>query len=373
MKKKKWHPKKQPKLSKAKKLEVPPPLRPAASALHSTYRGLITADASQTDAALRAALHWYDKLVAFISFRGPLSPGALAVRSESIDARALGINSSGVGDKIDYYKLAILSMEQFAQETGVQVPKIAKYLKEGEHKQTRIASIDQQLSNKYASILTLLVEALQPLTYDQRDVKIKIGTIKDPILLDPEAALIILRKDVAKKFSVILRHKGLLALFIEVIEPFSRLAAMFPARTLVGDKEGRYHTDREKQIVAIGSMLRTFAKYCMSEKAPKRLAKAEVIRMPSPSSNKGKGGFGQREKETITGLYAVNGGMGKLVIALGDGLWHEVAALATLIAPTSLESRLEALKRQGRAWDDKWLIEYQGDKVRMIFPEKDSA
>lgn len=357
-----------------KKVKVPKVVaidapRPKIADLRAVYAGLITANDTQMDAALRYALQWFDRAVAYVRQDG-LDDAQADGLAAALAFRRKGIQTAKVSEKINYYKDAIGCYQLLAQSGGLQVPLLDEYISVVDASHSKLKEVEDRLGSKYATVLATLTKAMRYALPDGRLVEYKIAPIKVPYFLDPELGVITISRIQAKRWQLILRTKGLVALLEAVWEPVTRISGLEPERDDRQRSTGKLVHSPALQLKAVSRLFQQFVAYGLSDDAPNKLLKKPVSKV-AIEKRKG-GGFGKREYDTILKIAVKPSAMYTVIMKLGDEQWHEKSELAALIAPTSLDGRLIPLKRISGEMKT-FVIEETGSQIRMLLNQEEEG
>lgn len=369
-KKKKWKPKKPIKPPKPPK--VVKVARPRVSELRKVYKSLITEDASQRVAALFTAIHWFDAVAgdeeqtSYLRFKtkNTFTPVQLALKEKFLSHWESARDAEKNEQKIQWLVMAIGSVEKLLLSVKVKCPPIGKFIEIAELRQERLDEEAKRLMEKYTKVLTIL-EFIQPRMPNGRLVKMKVGAIKEPMIVDVEAETIVFSSATAREMYRLLRRKGLLPLFKEVSEPLSRIASYEIERNLNGTPTGRKVVNKDLQFRTLYQLWDNFEKFAMTEDAPKRLVKKPRDYAPT-RAHAPVGGFGKRE--VVAGHYAVGSTGANIVTLMLDYAWHEKEEIEKLIPAgdgKGFEGRIKSMKRRGEKWQ-VFKVENKGTKFRLI-------
>jgi hypothetical protein len=358
VKKKKWKPQKAAKLPTVDKGARPQ--RPRAEKLKTIYSGLITNSESQFVAALTEAIHWYDDMVRYAEWRAPLTEKQNGVLLEARVFHTAGIEEATNQGKIRQFRQAIDKFQTLGRLLFSWVPGIERYLAVAAEHLEGLNEIEKRFMARYATVMVALERGFKPTTLDGRPVKLKVGVLKDPLILDAENATITFDRKEAKKLYKIMATEGLFSVAVEAYEPLARLQATLLEKGKNGKLTGRKIIEPSTKNWATDVLWHNLLQYALSEEGPRRFVKRKYTVTTGNGTR-----LGSNRAKDPTGQYMADSSIGKLTTTLWDGEWHEISELAKMIAPTDAHSRLEAIHKKGKELG-QWQLEYQADKVRLV-------
>lgn len=349
---------------KVKLVKAPTPDKvklPSTKELRLLYEGMVTADEGHLVAALVSAIHWYEKAMDWVLYKmeGHPSTQQSTDRGQFRILWARGVASKTNVEKIEAYQQALHYGERILRTLKVKVPPIKDVVSAIEAQQQRLVDYEAKLRQKFDYILTVLEEALQPMNSEGTWIKLKVGKIKDPMIMDPQLTTLSFRKDQVKAMNLMMRKEGIWPVVLQVSEPLARMASMEP-----GSVAGKREVNHRMMVAKLFALWRVFQTWAQKPGAPKRLIKQDI---PKPKVQRKPpqhvpGFHGKRDK--VMGMYLKTSAMGRLLETLQDGQFHSEDDLQKLIYPTKLQSRLPWLDRHGRE-SGYWTMERVGGEVRL--------
>jgi hypothetical protein len=264
-----------PKLKRYKKpipIPAPKPSRPKRGDLKKIYKDLVSTDIDQRVTALAKAMQWYDHVQVFLNYKqnGKFTTRQLRAKNFAERNRAEGIKTNHSIYKETHFTAAINAYEIMA--ASYKVPKLKGYLRKYSKEKKGLIHRKERLQDKHGEFLKMLHDALQPVNWKGKKIKLTVDKISAPHRISAEGNITFDRR-LIMTLRKLARKKGLLSAVLLLLPVLTEAAARESVVDTKGRKIGTTKVDQADRYPAVLSLLNNFNTYCQREDGPRTVVR----------------------------------------------------------------------------------------------------